>query len=221
MSTTMFEEDYPRHSSRGESSEPMLSSPDDNRDHDNNDDSSGKKSLWLAQVPFVTAASLFGVGVLIALMGLAFWWLLFAPSPSTNVQEAAEIITEDLTETMSTATAFTVSNSSNASVLTVETSEGTCKVFRSLPNGQYQAIESEGRLDAGPMRFLPLNYHRAFPAGDSEDPTFEYHHSPEQLQHGVYVNLSVGNANPDSEASVDVSGDYSANMDTGDESFCF
>lgn len=218
MTMTMFDEDY---ESDRESAYRKHSEADKTNSSDENGKEQGQGSQEeRRKFPLVTLFMLAGTFVVVSLMGVSVWWLLFSPSPSTNVQEAADIITEDISATMSTAEAFTVSNSSEESVLTVETPDDTCKVFRSLSDGSYQAVESEARLESGQMRFLPVNYHRAYSEDDAH-PVFEYHHSEEELQHGVYVGLSIGDSNPHSEAAVNISGDYDANMDTTDESFCF
>lgn len=225
MTITMFDEDYGPEGERsgvaGESPDVSDGSHDNNTEPESEKEDSGDETKS-GGFPFASLLAIAAAAGVVLLVGLAFWWLLFAPTPSTNVQDAASIIEQDISTTMNTAEAFTVSNSSDASTLTVETEEGTCKVFRSLDNGSYQAIESEGRLDTHLMRFLPLNYHRAYPSNEHDDDSaFEYYHSPEQLQHGVYVNLSIGDNNPNSDAAVNISGDYGANMNTTDESFCF
>lgn len=171
---------------------------------------------------FIGFFAIGGVLLIVASMIAAIAWLMFAPSPSANTQEAADIIRDDISSSMITANAYRVVNNeeTGASVLTVETEEGTCKTFRSLPGGVYQAFESEGRVTSGYLDFEPVNYRRAFVA-DSAAPVFAYHHSEEQLRHGVYVNMVAGYEVSLDPRAANVSGQYQSNVDVESESFCF
>lgn len=171
---------------------------------------------------FIGFFAIGGVLLIVASMIAAIAWLMFAPSPSANTQEAADIIRDDISSSMITANAYRVVNNeeTGASVLTVETEEGTCKTFRSLPGGVYQAFESEGRVSPSYLDFEPVNYRRAFPS-DMSSPVFQYHHSEEQLQHGVFVNMVTGfELNLDPRAAI-IADQYPANLNVESESFCF
>lgn len=168
-----------------------------------------------------TWAMIGAVSLIILAMALAVVWLLFAPNPSAQAQEAAEIIEEDISAALSDAQAMRIDNSADdESVLTVETAEGTCKAFRVLNDGRYQAFESEGRIPPGYMDFEPVNYTQAHIA-ENTYPAFDYHFSPEELRHGAHVNLVIGATSTLDSRALDISGGYRADLDTESESFCW
>lgn len=181
-------------------------------------DSKPKKSI--IDLPWGTIGAIAGVILIIGVIIGALWLLLFAPVPTANTEEAAQTIQQDLTSALSTARAYEISNEgSNVSMLTVETEEGTCMYFRSRGDGLYQVFEIEARVAPGYLNFEPINYTQAY--SPDSDPTFEYHHSEEQLRHGVYADLVIGGGFAGDPRSVSISQQYPANPDVTSESYCF
>lgn len=191
---------------------------------DENKDPNKKPKRSFMDLPWGTISGVAGSILLIGVVLGAIWLLLFSPIPTPNTEEAAEIIQEDITATMNTAQAYTVNNErSNTSMLTVETEDGTCKYFRVHSDGLYQAFESEGRVSSGYLNFEPFNYPQSYYTDNAGDnfKVFEYHHSEEEMQHGVHVNMVVGGGFSGDPRSIDISNQYSSHMDVESDSFCF
>lgn len=211
---TMFEED----------TAPAETTDDDNSVSDEGRESNGSSWGHIGSL-LVKVGVILGSVIVVGLIVLALWWLLFAPSPSDNVVEASSIIEDDIESTLSSAEAYRISNAEGdsggyESVLTVETPENTCKVFRAVSGGGYQAVESEGPIDISYLRLQDENYeHVHLSDGGSE--AFEYYRSGEHLKQGVAVNLRVGQQSLDNSRSVNIAGQYGSGNNAVDESFCF
>lgn len=204
--------------------------------HDGFSDRREGTSPSMASVPkFTSVGGILLTGV-VALIGIAILvstvWLLFTPSPTSTTEEAAEIISEDLENTLSEARAFqienpgyndetgTIADTGNVSTLTVETESGMCRVYRATGDGSYRSVSSEGRLISSYLRFEPVNYMDAH-AENNSMPVFQYYHSADERQHGVNVNMRAGPEESIDEHTVDLSGQYTSNQNVSDESFCF